>query len=115
MVARLILGGSVGNLWLVCAFRESARSMIQWTLRPAIAQSNPRSSNFFQVRLVGEDGDSGCKPYTYKTSPSLPTSLTLLYTLYTLYLQQDVLTHIPSHVYIRPLPVPQGPHGEVSH
>jgi hypothetical protein len=89
--------------------------MIQWTLRPAIAQSNPRSSNFFQVRLVGEDGDSGCKPYTYKTSPSLPTSLTLLYTLYTLYLQQDVLTHIPSHVYIRPLPVPQGPHGEVSH
>jgi hypothetical protein len=25
-VARLILGGSVGNLWLVCAFRESARS-----------------------------------------------------------------------------------------
>jgi hypothetical protein len=37
-VARLIFGGSVGNLWLVCAFRESARSR---SIGPCV----PRSPN----------------------------------------------------------------------
>jgi hypothetical protein len=51
----------MGNLWLVCAFRESARSMIHWTLHPAIAQLARRSSNFFQLArpFGGGDGDSG--------------------------------------------------------
>jgi hypothetical protein len=130
-IARLNLGVIMGDVWLVrdeachpvCALfapRVSERS--QTLVRSSVGSPSffmwgelvtgrlcchccidfhpPRNIFFVFFFLT-----SSSTPHT-SPLPSIPSTRTTL--------SHTPLTH-PHHVYLRPLPVPQGPHGEVSH